>query len=69
MARAKAKLSDRMYIVTNHLAVVSPDKTVLTDNVSDMFGLDKDNTGLVIEIENYSGFNQKALWEWMEKFS
>ncbi len=69
MARAKKELGNRMYVVTDHLALVSPEQTVLTDNVSDMFGIDKDTTGLVIEIENYSGFNQKALWEWMEKFS
>lgn len=69
MELVKSKWNSRAYVLTDHLAFISPEETTLTDDISNTLDIGKDKPGVVIEIYNYSGFNRKSLWEWMEKFS
>ena len=61
---------DRHYILTDRLAFVAPRGISLTEDIAETLGMDDDSniTGLVIEWqEPCTGYNRKALWEWIRK--
>lgn len=61
---------DRYYFLTETVAFVAPEKTTITEFVAETVGMnvEGDVSGFVTDLDNRSGFNKSALWEWMRKF-
>ena len=71
-ATLKNMWPERHYILTNRIAFVAPPGLSLTEDVSEKLGMNDegDVTGFVIEWGSHcTGYNRKALWEWMRKIS
>ena len=52
-------------------ALVNPEETTLTRDISQTVGITegKNASGLVVELGHYHGFSDRALVEWLDKFS
>lgn len=61
----------RHYIMNDYAALVTPEETTLTKDISQTVGITegKNASGLVVELGHYHGFSDRALVEWLDKFS
>ena len=63
---------ERHYILTDRLAFIAPEDTLLTETVGEMVGMNEERklSGFVVEItyEAINGWNRPGLWEWMRKY-
>ena len=69
-ATLKTTWPGRYHILTNRIAFVAPQGLSLSEDIAETLGMNEemDVTGLVIEWQSPStGYNRKALWEWMKK--
>ena len=61
----------RHYLLTDQLAFVAPEEILLTEDITDIVGMndEHDVTGFVVEMEygTINGWNRQALWEWLRK--
>ena len=66
----KAKWGDDHRFLTDRIAFVAPEKTVLTREIADTLGMNKEGgiRGIIVEMENFSGFNSADAVEWVRKF-
>ena len=59
------------YTIGDHLAFVASGESTLIGEISKQFGMDDEKkvSGTVLRIlpGNYYGFNEKGLWEWIDK--
>ena len=62
---------DRSFIVNNRFAIISSEDMQLTADIAKRAGIgkDSDSSGLVIQMDYYSGTGSNSLVEWMEKNS
>lgn len=60
---------DRHYILTDRMAFVAPDGIAVTQDIADTLGMNSEHgiSGIVVELDNYGGFNRSALVEWINK--
>lgn len=60
------------HILDDRVAFVAPEKVTTTAAISDSVGLgegDEGNelTGIVVSMGAYNGYNDRSLWEWLDK--
>ena len=62
---------DRHFIVDDRLAFIKSSETELTKTISKRVGIDTDSemSGIVIQLDYYSGTGSNSLVEWMQKNS
>ena len=60
----------RNYVHNDRVAFVAPEDIVLTSDIAQKVGIyEGDAWGIVVEIEHYAGYADRALIEWLHKFS
>ena len=57
------------HILTDRMAFVAPEGVALTQEIADSLGMNSEGgvSGIVVELDNYGGFNRSALAEWIAK--
>ena len=58
------------YIHDDRIAFVAPDNDATTKDISEIMGMrgtGEKVAGLILQVSYYNGWNDVALWEWMEK--
>ena len=68
--RLKANWPDRWKDAGNNCFVVASDKPLVTKEISDLAGISDGNGGkyVVTKLDNYYGWADKSLWEWIGNF-
>ncbi len=64
----KAKWPDS-YLHNDHIAFVQDDNKRLTSEIADDMGIGSDLSGMIIQLDYYSGFTSSPLVEWLGKNS
>ena len=67
--RLKEAWPSAHYILTDRIAFIGSASVTLTEMISETVGLNEDHEvlGLVVQLDDYFGYNNPSLWEWMHK--
>lgn len=67
--KVKGLWPDRHHVLTDRMAFVAPQGIAVTQEIADSLGMNSEHRvlGIVAELDNYGGFNQSGLVEWIKK--